>query len=120
MRIIDRQRGTGGIDRTRPIAGAFCKCGDGAQGRASNFFAHAFDCHGEKRHPITVIELGNHDGPCQIHSKLIAAQDVLAASALHHIVRNGIQKVVAKVLKEPAVPAVLFLACAIGADFRCV
>ena len=47
---------------------------------------------------------GDQDGAGDVEPELIAPQQALVAPALADFVRYGVEKVVAKVLKHPAVP----------------
>jgi hypothetical protein len=101
--VENAQGVAGGIDGLAEVAGALRDDGNRAQVGAADLFADAFVADREEGAAGAVVEFGDDEGAGDVEAELIAAEDVLVASALADVMGRGVEEVVAQVVGEPAV-----------------
>src|SRR5579863_67326 len=102
-RVVDGQRVPRLVHRPRKVAGAFSNRRNGMQRGAEDALPDALVGQTEKRGVLLRVPREGY-GSANIESKLIAAQRRFALAVLLHLVRDGIQNVVAEVLIDAPVP----------------
>ena len=102
--IVDRQMPAGAIDQVGEIREALLPGRKRQQVRAPHALASALVGKGEERGTSAIVDLGDDYRTVDREAELVASTEIALTAPLHDFVRDGIQDVVAEILKQAAVP----------------
>ena len=104
VRIVDRDRSARLVDQVRKVAALLEAGRDRREARLADFLPRTLIGEREKGRAAAIVELGDINRSADAEAELVAPQDVAFAAILNNLMRHGVERVVADIFVDAAMP----------------